>query len=1103
MCIGGNDAIFKKRYSKSSTFEMKLLIAFIRRGISLLQITGRLFHFPITDRRYIFMKTNVSLISSLRQPFRSFLLLTLFGLITVGFMVKAVGFILVQRETGVLGGYYRSIGILENIKDPQSGDISAGIDLIETSPYYAYGDQREVVSGVMQHTYNANDEFKWTNATLFRQNFPEEQWPNVHMTDIWFMGELIQKEEAQVEARDDQKITLGYYLRFKIDTVLAAYPENAAEGRTVGLLFMFEGNEAAIPTIQEMETGQRYLIRCWEDPFQEFFPWNSPYNSILQIIPLDDEQLWYIPMAKGASIDFNDPAMTAIKNRIDILNENLHTLSIIATADMSAMPKTQEASRFYYLIAGRWLNHQDDLDGNKVIVVREDFATMRGFSLGDEIQLTLRPLTDTYFGYIRDGVDSLNWRSYPTYQDTFTIVGLYARTTGGSIYAYIPTSSLRPGFASSMQGQFTYENDYSFVLDSSRHETEFIQAYKVPLQEMGISLTFLENNGPAYWAAVDPIRRSSSAELLVFGLLMVIALILAVFLYQMQRKRDYAILRALGVPAKQANTQLIWPLLLSGGLGIILGGLPAWNYALDQAKASLSTLPTPAGVSPSADLSLFVLAGLCAAMFLLLALFSWLGVFFLSNKPVYELLQGETSQNTGRQKRTESGAYEFIPTPASDTTGTLNPAGGTRQEPLVSKVNLAAQRIYTPASLSRYMIHHILRSRLKSILTLSIALGFMLASGWIRQTIGRSQVEVDRLYDTTVIEADILQTGSTTSGAKNFISRETIDRVLNSGFVNESFLEAESTWVKIETSNPEGEFLGPFQVYAYDSSDAFHSGLSDPGSITFAPGWDMDIFVQPRTLEEIREGGLPALFPVSLLAQLQVNVGETVRIADRSNRPYTCVIVGGYSGLIGSNVYSTYTPRGGNYILIPLSTLESIEGTFAKFTAAHFVLDPTKNRELPQLHADMENVMKVYTGKFRFIIWDEELRIVIDQLEKNLSLLRVLYPVVIAVSVLIGAGLCFLLLLQRGREAAILRVLGATRTAVRLVLVSELLCLSIFGVVIGLAISRFLWMTSGLVSVGALLTGAGLYLAGALAGSVTGAILITNKMPIELLQVKE
>ena len=64
-------------------------------------------------------------------------------------------------------------------------------------------------------------------------------------------------------------------------------------------------------------------------------------------------------------------------------------------------------------------------------------------------------------------------------------------------------------------------------------------------------------------------------------------------------------------------------------------------------------------------------------------------------------------------------------------------------------------------------------------------------------------------------------------------------------------------------------------------------------------------------------------------------------------------------------------------------------------------------------------------------------------------------------SVLIGAGLCFLLLLQATREAAILRVLGTTRTAVRLALITEPLILSILGVIIGLGISRLLWTSIG------------------------------------------
>ena len=80
--------------------------------------------------------------------------------------------------------------------------------------------------------------------------------------------------------------------------------------------------------------------------------------------------------------------MAAIKNEIDVLNENMHTLSLVTTADMSAMPKTQEYARYYFLTEGRWLNHQDYLAANKVIVVPEEFATKRGFNW--EIRLRSR-----------------------------------------------------------------------------------------------------------------------------------------------------------------------------------------------------------------------------------------------------------------------------------------------------------------------------------------------------------------------------------------------------------------------------------------------------------------------------------------------------------------------------------------------------------------------------------------------------------------------------------------------------------------------------------------------------------------------------------------
>ena len=48
---------------------------------------------------------------------------------------------------------------------------------------------------------------------------------------------------------------------------------------------------------------------------------------------------------------------------------------------------------------------------------------------------------------------------------------------------------------------------------------------------------------------------------------MVVTLILAIFIYVMQGKKDYAILRAMGVPKDQANSQLTLPLLLLALIG--------------------------------------------------------------------------------------------------------------------------------------------------------------------------------------------------------------------------------------------------------------------------------------------------------------------------------------------------------------------------------------------------------------------------------------------------------------------------------------------------------------------------------------------------------
>jgi hypothetical protein len=276
----------------------------------------------------------------------------------------------------------------------------------------------------------------------------------------------------------------------------------------------------------------------------------------------------------------------------------------------------------------------------------------------------------------------------------------------------------------------------------------------------------------------------------------------------------------------------------------------------------------------------------------------------------------------------------------------------------------AVRRKYNPNSLSRYVYHHMLRSRLKSGLTLVIALGFVLAAGWIQQTIARSRLEVDRLYDTTIVEADILQdissSFSITEDVEGFVYLQTIQDILDSGFVMDSLLVAKTKWLKIELEDGQNEFAGPFSVYAYDSPETFSAGLEKPDSLSFAPGWDLERFFKPRTLAEIRQGGFPIIFPTDLLEQMGLNIGEKVEITGESYS-YPGVIVGQYSGWISFKIADSppvKTP-GGGHILIPLSVLVSLEDDHAKFTYAHF---PSIQRRT----ANCPNSVRIWKPSWRY-----------------------------------------------------------------------------------------------------------------------------------------
>lgn len=1041
------------------------------------------------------MSTNITIKSSIRQPIRLLFLFLLVGMSSFAFIAKTVEYIIVQQETGRLGSYYRSIGSLERFGGDGSSDVSTGASLIQKSPYLAYEDRRRYSTGVMPAIWN-----------------PDGLLIGFDSNGIWFYGTLINRQAIVI--KDDPSTSPGYALTFVVDKVLAGFPDNihAGNGSAISLAFLFKGHEDAISTIGAMELGQRYLIRGWKDVFFQSDPNWLTTTSNFQIRALDDAELWYIPVASTSEVDLNDAGMAGIKNEIDILNENQHTFLLIGTADMSALPEMQESSHIYYLAAGRWLNHQDDLKKSHVIVVQREFADKQKLKVGDSLTMTLRGLNDPFAPYIQGKNDRANWRSYPTYKVAYRIVGLYDDLLGLETenWMYVPNSSL-PADAV-YPDSVLYADSYSFVLDSPQQQETFVNRYKNPLAQMGFRFNFVENNGVEFWAAVTPLRRSALTGLMVYSLVLLVGLTLGVFLYLGQRRKDFAILRILGVSKVRVTWQILLPLVLIGVAGVLVGGIPAWTYSLQISSRTLSQLPTPAGIQPSTTLNPLVLFALCGGLLLLFVSFAWVGIRVLAGKPVLELLGGAAPARVARQQTRAPVSKPGAMTAATEIPVGLEPfemprvSSSTKHRlKLVAKSKSSA----VTSALAQFGFRYIKRSAVKSILTTLVALGLVFTLGWIHWNIEQNRAEIDHLYATTLVKAEIVQADPSmfTPNGDGFIAQGVIDRMLDSGFIQSAYVEAADYTTAAATYEAPTLLLDiVYPLSAFDQPEKYFSKMVTRNTVMYAPGWGESLFTKDWTSNELKSQGVPAVFPDSFLKNYNLKLGDTIYFYELSHSFYPYRVAGQYTpgfqqisgNIIGGEVNGP--------ILLPLSALKVIQKNNIYYTTAQFVIDPAKNRELQAFEQEMSTMISGSgAGKLPLKIhfWDEELRAVVAPLEKNLLLLQVLYPATLAVSVFIGVGLCLLLSLQLSHEASLLRMLGITKNHVQILLGCEQFLLSMAGALVGLGLSSILYKSIEAVLAWPMLMSSGLYIVGAFIGSLMGAIMISNKRPMQLLQVKE
>lgn len=376
--------------------------------------------------------------------------------------------------------------------------------------------------------------------------------------------------------------------------------------------------------------------------------------------------------------DLADPALAGLVEELAILEENLHTMSVHSTADMSAMSLTQEAVRSLYLTEGRWLNGEDSLEGRRVCVVHSDFAVRRGLVVGDTIFLKLRDLKSpirgmigtvsdenpiphgkpVHLGYINPGEDWKAWQGYETKIEEFRIVGLYGivwphqQPATFSTETYIPDSCMPAGFCS---GKGIDLSLYSFVLASPDQERAFLDEDRQALSALGVQATFTEIGWDNFWAASVPLKRSLGTNVWVFSAVLVPAMALAASLYLWQRQKDLAILRSLGVSKGDAIRQLVGSMGAIGVSGVVGGGALSWGYALTTAAKTLASLEGPQSAELSVAPSPAWLAGLCILAIATLSSFTVAVAGAMARRPVLEILQ-ETESRAIRKRKPVAGA---------------------------------------------------------------------------------------------------------------------------------------------------------------------------------------------------------------------------------------------------------------------------------------------------------------------------------------------------------------------------------------------------------------------------------------------------------------
>ncbi len=322
-----------------------------------------------------------------------------------------------------------------------------------------------------------------------------------------------------------------------------------------------------------------------------------------------------------------------LRELIRVTNDDVHTFDVVYTGDMSAIRRVAQGR--IVCEEGRFLTLKDA--GQPVCVVNTDVLEAYGLQVGDTLTLDLGNYLCEQYAPLGAVASTRGRHATEFKRQEFTIVGSWRDLNEGKhaqremYWCYSNNGIFVPAsFLPDCVNKDTYEakpGEVSFVVGAAEEILPFTEKVLPELDAAGRLYEF--NDGGWSLIADELIQGKNLAlvKLLVFSAAALFAMVLTVWLFIGRKKREYGILRALGMPKGEAGNRLLVPFLLLGLVSAVLGLAVARIVTTRQ----LGTDHAPAG------LGLFLLGAL--GFLVLLAVIALLGLALVRRKSVLELIQ--------------------------------------------------------------------------------------------------------------------------------------------------------------------------------------------------------------------------------------------------------------------------------------------------------------------------------------------------------------------------------------------------------------------------------------------------------------------------------